>query len=432
MRKLISWLSFMMAFFLLLLSCIHDEIYTPSEQERQGIVSKSLWKEDTLFIHRIYDHFGKSFMPSVEKKEAFISEYGTPAWEYAMTMGFGKNQLYVPVIKNGRVHGMIRVLRQDRQASYSFTQDREALDFFETVIYNPRNCHLKPQKDEKTGTANSAKAGGYTWKCTKRIVTTGWHMEGETMVLETAVVESCKYTYTGMNPAVDHLEVATDGMESGGGDDEGEEYEGSPCEKMKAQNQNQGFKDKVAALDTAEMFNKSTETGYSAAYGTVPYESLANSSNGNVMFPEGNKYFGYMHTHLNMEGVVKIFSPYDVATFLTSCVANAKLKGNMTDAYAMVITSEGNYILKYSGDGNFAVTVGQLESWKAWYSDNFESLYIKGNLNQVNVEKLFTQFLQEVVNVTGLEIYKSDKNSGNASKLQYNGKDNPVQSQPCP
>ncbi|MDQ1101688.1 hypothetical protein [Chryseobacterium sp. SORGH_AS_1048] len=218
----------------------------------------------------------------------------------------------------------------------------------------------------------------------------------------------------------------------GGGGSTSPQNPKNPCEKMKAQNQNQGFKDKVAALDKPEMFNKSTETGYSAAYGTVPYESLANSSNGNVRFPEGNKYFGYMHTHLNMEGVVKIFSPYDVATFLTSCVANAKLKGNMTDAYAMVITSEGNYILKYSGDGNFAVTVGQLENWKTWYGKQYGELFENKQLTQPNVEKLFTKFLQEVVNINGLEVYQSDKATGSTSKLQYNGADNPVQSIPCP
>jgi hypothetical protein len=207
----------------------------------------------------------------------------------------------------------------------------------------------------------------------------------------------------------------------------------TPCWKMKVQNQNSDFKAKVAILDKKEMFDKEQETGFAAAYGTVSYEQMPNTPNGNVKLPEGNKYFGFMHVHLNLDGVVKIFSPYDITTFLTSCVENAKLKGGMLDAYAMVITSQGNYILKYSGDGNFAILYDQLQSWQTWYNDNYAQLSENGELNNpASVEKLFTQFLKEIVKVAGLEVYKSDKTTGNTSRLEYDGKDNPVKTTPCP
>ncbi|PWN60481.1 hypothetical protein [Chryseobacterium viscerum] len=206
----------------------------------------------------------------------------------------------------------------------------------------------------------------------------------------------------------------------------------TPCGRLKTQNQNADFKAKVTELDKKEMFDKEQETGFAAAYGTVSYEQMLNTPNGNVKLPDGNKYFGFMHVHLNLDGVVKIFSPYDITTFLTSCVTNAKLTGNMLDTYAMVITSQGNYILKYSGDGNFAITYGQLESWQTWYDKQYSKLYTADELTQENVEKVFAQFLKEQVNIIGLEIYKSDKTTGNTSRLEYDGKDNPVKLIPCP
>ncbi|MCD1116217.1 hypothetical protein [Chryseobacterium turcicum] len=51
---------------------------------------------------------------------------------------------------------------------------------------------------------------------------------------------------------------------------------------------------------------------------------------------------------------------------------------------------------------------------------------------QSNVEKLFTQFLKETVNINGLELYKVDKTSGQAIKFEYDGKNNPIKLTPCP
>ncbi len=114
-------------------------------------------------------------------------------------------------------------------------------------------------------------------------------------------------------------------------------------------------------------------------------------------------------------------------------VRNAETKGTITDAYGMVITSQGNYILKYSGDGNFGIGPVQETAWQTWYNDNYTQLGEDEGLNNpTSVEKLFTQFLKEVVKVAGLEVYKSDKTNGNSTKLEYNRKDQPVKTTPCP
>ncbi|MCD0480775.1 hypothetical protein LPB90_20215, partial [Chryseobacterium sp. LC2016-29] len=237
----------------------------------------------------------------------------------------------------------------------------------------------------------------------------------------------------GLNPCGDPF---GGGCGGGGSGDDGYEYPepptNTPCEKMKTQNADQRYKDKISELDNDSIFIKKKETGFAAAYGPqINYEPITNITNDKLKMPEGNKYFGYIHSHINKEGVIKIFSPGDLGTFLTRCVRNAQEKGTMSDAYAMVITSQGNYILKYSGDGSYNIGPNQLSNWKTWYNDIFEELSRTDALTQANVEKAFTQFLEKV-SINGLQVYKSDKTTGSPSMLTYNGKDNPVQSTPCP
>lgn len=184
-------------------------------------------------------------------------------------------------------------------------------------------------------------------------------------------------------------------------------------------------------MDKPEKFNATTESGYVAAYGTTPYEDLVVAGDDNLRMPAGSKYYGYMHVHLDKEGVVKIFSPADVSTFLTGPVRNGNTQGNMADAYAMVITSQGNYILKYTGNGNYGIGPNQEKNWKSWYKDNYTRLVEDNKLTQPNVENLFLQFLKDKVNISGLEIYKTDKTTGKASKLTLDSNNN-VLPIPCP
>ena len=205
------------------------------------------------------------------------------------------------------------------------------------------------------------------------------------------------------------------------------------CEKIIIHNQNTDYNDKVNLLDKPETFASENETGFATAYGPqVDYETLPNIVNGNLRMPQGSKYFGFIHTHQDKTGVVKIFSPADVDTFLTVCVRNADQQGAMIDAYAAVITSEGNYLLKYSGDGNYSIGPNQVSSWKTWYDKQYSALLENNQLTATNVEKIFTQFLKEKVKINGLEIYKTDKTTGKATKMEYDGKDNPIKTTSCP
>lgn len=208
----------------------------------------------------------------------------------------------------------------------------------------------------------------------------------------------------------------------------------NPCEKMKEEKNKPKFQEKVSSLDKPDIFKAKKESGFSAAYGqpTSNYDPLVNNSQGNMIMPEGNKYYGFMHTHQDRAGVIKIFSPADIFTFLSTCVRNSQDKGSIADAYGMVITSQGNYILKYSGDGSYGLGPNQLNNWNDWYKTEYDKIKNDdGTFSQEKVEKLFLQFMDEKVKISGLEIYKSDKTTGNTSKLKLDTATGTIVPTPC-
>lgn len=431
-KNLIFRLFLPMVLFTLFHSCIHDETLAFSDPASKEYTNKSLWKEDEKYI--------KNVMKIYQDNEFEIKKNsGTPYWNYATTVDqYDESFLMVPVVENGKVVYVLQVPRHQYKVYFIYTSSDDDISFFQNLFSS------KIKKVMDTNMSDEASK----LVCTTKAYSI-WYPDNESNPdpssgsghWGTYHVTTC--TFSQMDSCIGI--VGPDGeCQIGGGD--GYEYPiggdsnnnppdpPNPCDKMKIQNTDPNFKAKVVELDKKEVFDKNEETGIAAAYGTTPFEPLANTANDNLKFPPGNKYFGYIHTHLDSkEGVVKIFSPADVVTFLTSCVRNAHEKGTMTDAYGMVITSQGNYILKYSGDGNFGIGPVQETAWQTWYNDNYTQLNEDGGLNNsVSVEKLFTQFLKEAVKVAGLEVYKSDKTTGNTTKLEYNGKDQPVKTTPCP
>ncbi|MDE5438820.1 hypothetical protein KRE40_04735 [Elizabethkingia meningoseptica] len=149
---------------------------------------------------------------------------------------------------------------------------------------------------------------------------------------------------------------------------------------------------------------------------------------------------GLFHSHNNEDKngnhPIKIFSPIDVRTFLNVMMTQAnKFTGTYTNAYSVVTTSEGNYILRYTKDSWPTPSDGgkydsdRLEKWQNWYEKAYGDLIDNNELTQANVEKIFTQFLNEVVKADGLELYKITETT--STNLKYNGSSNPVKTIPC-
>ncbi|MDQ1097866.1 MULTISPECIES: hypothetical protein [Chryseobacterium] len=432
MRKLISWLSFMMAFSLVLLSCVHDEIYTASDPASKEYHSKSVFREDEKYI--------KNVMQIYFEHEAEIKKgNAVPLWDYAMTMGnYDESFLIVPLAEGGKVTACLQVPRNGDHVTFLEDRDSEHIKFFQRYIAS------KKRKAVKSEPYSSAESKGIT-ECQISAVSM-WYPADEygsnAGHWETNYIVTCP-------------PEPTDGDGNGGGEQPTYPYPGgggstspqnpkNPCDKLKNQSQNQAFKNKVAALDKPEVLNYDHEMGYAAGYppantgvtGTQypPMENTLGSHS--VSLPDGNQYFGFMHTHNNESngGIpVKIFSPADLATFLTSCVANADAHGSIGDAFAMVVTSEGNYMLQYTGSSSgFGIGSNTIKFWKLWYEREIKAIQDEdGTINQNKVENLFLRFLKEKVKIDGIELYQIAKTTGQAQKLNLNN-DNTVVSIPCP
>lgn len=427
-KNLLLRLCLMMSLVLALYSCVHDEVYSASDPvSSEEYINKSLWKEDEKYIKNVKEVFEK-----YADKQYYNNTYGEVYWNYALTMGtFDETFLEVPIVKNGKIKDVLTVEKVGNKVYFRRKNDPNANRFFELLVFKKRDQLKGNMKNEGLQSKSICYTVEITWTWTNEVT-------GQVELVTTSSETHCS---SGGGPILTDPTAPGDCLEencTGGGGGGGYPYpetqtDPNPCNKMKEQNANQAFKDKVEELDDKKVFDKTEETGFAAAYGTHPFEPLANAANDNLKFPPGNKYFGYIHTHLDSkDGAIKIFSPADVATFLTSCVRNAQANGTMTDAYGMVITSQGNYILKYSGDGNFGIGPNQQASWQTWYEKAYGQLSPSDLANPAIIEKLFARFLIEKVKVDGLEIYKSDKTTGNTKKLEYNTTNMAVQTTTCP
>jgi len=217
-----------------------------------------------------------------------------------------------------------------------------------------------------------------------------------------------------------------------------------PCTKIKAKFADTKFKAKYDNINKPDVFGLDHEKGTFERYppknsGLQPsFVDIENKIGTTDMSLPDDKsgVSGLMHSHqdedANGNHPIKIFSPTDVRTFINILMPQASsYTGSYMNAYSIVTTSGGNYMLQYTkatwpGSINYETK----EKWQTWYKDEYRKLINDEKLTQANVEKIFTQFIKEVTKIDGLEVYKVTETS--SAKLEYNGADQPVKSTPCP
>ncbi|MDY0933349.1 hypothetical protein SOM20_20140, partial [Chryseobacterium sp. CFBP8996] len=242
----------------------------------------------------------------------------------------------------------------------------------------------------------------------------------------------------GLNPCGDPF---GGGCGGGGSGDGGYEYpeppQESPCEKIKTQNNNTEFKGKIDALNKQSILNQKKETGFSenknGNFTPLPASSTNSSDALTITITPSTK--GYIHTHQNdyetgntddngnpeIRQPIRMFSPADVNTLMT--IASFIDDGNYEDIYGAMISSYGNYTIKFTGTASDIQMGFNTKKWRDDYKTFIDEE--KGTL-----ESKFLRFLKEKMNVQGIELYKI-KSNGTIQKKTLNA-NNQVQSNDCP
>lgn len=228
------------------------------------------------------------------------------------------------------------------------------------------------------------------------------------------------------------------GIRTGGGSGNGNSQTTDPCAKLKEQNTNQSYNDKITELNKSAVLSKKTETGYKESKSgnfTSLTPSTSTSSSDGLKLTIDSETKGYLHTHVNdyEDGTydengnprerqpIRMFSPADVNALMEMA---SYANGNYGDLYGTMVSSDGNYTIKFTGTAADIKTGFDTKQWR----DDFKSYKIQ-NKNWSN-EKLFLKFLSEKMNVKGISLYKIKSNGTVQNKtLDAN---NIIQSNDCP
>ncbi|WP_157761408.1 hypothetical protein [Chryseobacterium camelliae] len=299
MRKLISWLSFMMAFCLVLLSCVHDEIYTSSDPASKEYHSKSLWKEDEKYIKNVMKIYSEHY-------EEIKKGAGEPMWDYAMTMDrFYESFLMVPVAEHGKVVAVLNVPRKGQRVYFTYTQVQNDMAFFQNLM----SSRLK--RAETTLMDNTAGKLVCTTKTISMFYPDNESDPDGPGHWESHHVTECKSQQ--LESCVG--EVLPDGTcLGGGGNDPGYPYPGGggedpqpepydPCEKGK--DLLKPSKGNIKTLITNGMYSyiNNSSTGEAGIYlkkdnlGNITSEVAPYTAGAALPIKTGGKYFSAIHTH---------------------------------------------------------------------------------------------------------------------------------------
>ncbi|MDQ1098386.1 MULTISPECIES: hypothetical protein [Chryseobacterium] len=425
MRKLISWLSFMMAFCLLLLSCVHDEMYTASDPASKEYHSKSVFKEDEKYI--------KNVMQIYFEHEAEIKKgNAVPLWDYAMTMGnFDESFLIVPLAEGGKVAACLQVPRNGDHVRFLEDHDLEHIKFFQRYITSKERKAVKSEpysSAESKGMAECKISAVSMWYPADEYGSNAGHWE--TNYIVTCPPES------------------TDGDGNGGGEQPTYPYPGgggstspqnpkNPCEKLKKQTTNATFKDNIVTLESKTGDNH--ESGYRINKnpdGSLQNQLLENKpGTQEVNLKAFSNTITLMHSHY--DGLYPIFSPGDILLFNQwivwaqnwNSVATNNPKIPLNDLTFTLVTSNGNYSFNFDGTDVTALPNYTAEEFKnlnvkygSMLSDAVSVGNVSGNVSY-DMEKLeagFLKFMSDKMNMTGLKLYKTTT-SGNSELSLKNG-----------
>lgn len=437
-RKIILSLSFLTVFLTLLWSCHSEDFIQPEDASQlfaknatsAKFVSRSLWKEDVLYIGKVQQVFLKH-----ANLERFNATYGELNWDYAMSYGqFGEKYALVPITKKNKVVLLMEAVRIGNKVYFYEKKDENLQTFFEQVMYSNIVGF-----DEKINTQGSPSAKGLSYVCSTRTIHVGCANGEVNCPPASNTTMVCEWVISNHPPK--GLPPSGDPNFEGGGGNDGYEYPDppveTPCEKLKEQTSNNTFKNNITSLEgkTGDSF----ESGY--RIGTNSNGSLQNQMLQNkpgtqqVDLKAFSNTITLMHSHY--DGLYPMFSPGDIIFFNQwivwaqnwNAIPTNTPKIPLNNLTFTLVTSNGNYSFNFDGTSTNPLpnyTIVELNNLNEKYSQMLNNAVTVGNVSgnvSYNMEKLETQFLKfmsEKMNMDGLQLYKTTTD-GNSKLSLENG-----------
>ncbi|UZT96001.1 hypothetical protein ODZ84_12195 [Chryseobacterium fluminis] len=335
-EKIIFWLSFAIIFSLFLHSCVHDEISSSANPSNYKYSSKTLWKEDEVYI--------KNIIKIYQEHETEIKKTnGHPFWDYATTLeSYDESFLMVPIVENNTVTSVLQVPRNGQRAYFYYTNYKSHLGFFQNLIFSTYKKVLPTEK------SSGATAKGMS--CTRTFYSV-WMPNNEGSYdpgggdghWNTYSVIKCRQMMDECMGTVNEYGECSGGgggggypYPGGGGGENPEPEIPDPCKKTKTVLQKPEVQAKVQTLKEKANAN-GNEFGFKIkSDGTT--SPLIQGGKDKLDFGDMNGYSGFYHVHPGIIGI-NIFSPPDIQSLFTAIIT-AGNSSTVSDIYFGVIGSE--------------------------------------------------------------------------------------------
>lgn len=186
----------------------------------------------------------------------------------------------------------------------------------------------------------------------------------------------------------------------------------APCQNVKNQFAKEAYKNKVATINKNYNFNLKYETGFKENK-DGSFVDLAPSGKNALTIPFSVNTKGYTHVHNNDRGTgkyneeglekievkIKMFSPADVDVLMGMADFN-KSPENFADLYGTMLSSDGTFVIKFTGTATDIKTGFDSEYWRLKFKKYFEEN------DKRNPETNFLLFMKNEMQVKGISLYK--------------------------
>lgn len=216
--------------------------------------------------------------------------------------------------------------------------------------------------------------------------------------------------------------------------------ENQPCHKMNEKLENTAFKDILNNLReyiSNESPNNQIEHGYIENINNGFVQLDPANQGHSLIFPiDKHNTVGYIHNHNTPYNIdfgngsyqtispIQIFSPADLIKFLQMAHATSYNGIPTEDVYGAVVTTNGTYILKFTGNPTDIINIPNTIDIKEDYLEYFTNYYAN------NQEEAFLNFIKDKIPVSGIKLLKID-NYNNIINQSLND-NNQIVSVECP